>query len=376
MPNDPYRYLLQRDHEIPLDIVPRLRAWGISDVWVRHRDLEFLEAIIDPGLNERQREVYLHVRKNFESVMENAAAEMEMSQFVSSIGTLFDFLRQNSCGELLLDKLDSFDNFLMAHSTNVCYLSLLLGMKLDRYLIEERPFKTAKDAKDITDLSLGCLLHDVGKMRIPESLLNKPGRLTADEMETMKLHPVYGYEMVKGRIPPAAEQVVLNHHQRFAGGGYPERVDRRTGERLPSLYGRQIPVFCRIATICDVYDAATSRRCYSAAKPPVQALHEIGHFCRGHFDPVVEKAFREIIPPFPLGQIVTLSTGMEAVVVDFNPRHPFRPKVQGLRTPAGDKIENPALAELDLALHLDIQITTIDGLDGLPFQNLPTPALT
>jgi hypothetical protein len=91
------------------------------------------------------------------------------------------------------------------------------------------------------------------------------------------------------------------------------------------------------------------------------------HWCQGHFDPEVERAFREIIPPFPIGQIVTLSTGMEAVVVDFNPRHPVRPKVQGIRTPKGDPIRNPALEEIDLALHTDVEIASIGGTDVREF---------
>jgi HD-GYP domain-containing protein (c-di-GMP phosphodiesterase class II) len=366
-PNDPYRYLLQRDREIPFQLVPRLHKLGILEVWVRHRNLEFLEDVIDEGVGDRQREVYHHVRRNFEAIMNGAACELEIGRFQHSISGLFDSLKCSSHGSILLQKLDAFDNILLSHSTNVCYLALLLGMKLERYLIEERCQKSPRDAKDLRELGLGCILHDVGKMRIPPEILNKPGKLTEEEMELMKLHPVYGYEMVKGQVPAAAAQVVLNHHQRFAGGGYPERRDQRTGEPLPSLAGRQIPVFCRLATMCDVYDAATTQRCYSPAKPPVQALYEMKTWCQGYFDPEVERAFREIIPPFPIGQIVTLSSGMEAVVVDFNPRHPTRPKVQGIRTPQGEPIRNPALEEIDLALHTDVEIASINGTDVRSF---------
>jgi HD-GYP domain-containing protein (c-di-GMP phosphodiesterase class II) len=308
------------------------------------------------------------VRQNFESIMGDAAVELDMSHFQTSISDLFDFLKQSSCGNMLLQKLDTFDNYLMSHSTNVCYLALLLGMKLERYLIEERCFKNAREAKDLQLLGLGCLLHDAGKMRIPPELLNSPARLTAEEIQIMRLHPVYGHEMVKGRVPPAAAQVVLNHHQRYAGGGYPARIDSRTGEPLPPLEGKQIPVFSRIATVVDVYDAATSTRVYQSAKYPVQALHEMRTACKGYFDPQIEAAFYQIIPPFPIGQIVTLSSGVEAAVVDFNPKHPVRPKVQGLRAPNGERFRDPSLEEIDLALHLDLQIASIDGVDVRPFQ--------
>lgn len=373
-PLEPRRYLLQRDREVTVDMIPRLLELGVREVWIRYRPLEFLEEVIDEGLDEHQRTVYGHVRQNFERVMNGTSVDIDASQFQSSISSLFDYLKASSAGSVLLQKLDAYDNYLMSHSTNVCYLALLLGMKLDWYLIEERRFKAAKDAKDVQLLGLGCLLHDVGKMKIPPEILGKPGRLTAEEMDIIKMHPVYGHEMVKGQVAPAAAEVVLNHHQRWDGRGYPARIDARSGEQLPPLVGKQIPIFSRIATMADVYDAATSQRCYSRAKLLVQALYEMRTVCRGFFDPVVEKSFYEIIPPFPVGQVVTLSNGIEAAVVDFNPRHPQRPKVQGIRDPYGVAFADPNLEEIDLVLHDDIQIAFINGEDVRPYQESPRAA--
>lgn len=375
LPSNPRRFLLQRDLEIPMDLKPRLLQLGIREVWIRYRDLEFLEDIIDEDLGEQQREVYTHVRRNFESIMGGAAIDLDITQFQSSIGGLFDFLKGNKTGNVLLQKLDAFDNYLMSHSTNVCYLSLLLGMKLERYLIDERYSKTARDAKDLTLLGLGCLLHDVGKMRIPPHILNKPGKLTEEEMQIMRTHPTVGYEMIKGQAPPVATQVVLNHHQKYDGTGYPVRIDSRTGEAMAPMQGKQIPIFCRIATIADVYDAATTKRIYSEAKPSVQVLHELRTWCKGHFDPVVERAFYEIIPPFPIGQMVTLSNGVDAVVVDFNARHPVQPKVQGIRSPNGERFADPSQEEIDLALYPDVQIAFVNGVDVRPFQASQQPVL-
>ncbi len=367
LPQDSRRFLLQRDREIPMDLIPRLKQLGVLEVWVRQRTLEFLEDLIDDGLGEHQREVYWQVRRNFEAIAHNPRAQLNIERFQASIGGLFEFLKENPCGNLLLQKLDAFDNYLLSHSANVCYLSLLLGLQLERYLIEERSAKLAREAKDLRELGLGCLLHDVGKMRIPPEILHKPGKLTPEEMEVMKQHPVYGYEQVKGQVSATVAQVVLNHHQRYDGKGYPERIDQANGSKLPPLTGRRIPIFCRLATVCDVYDAATTRRCYHNAKLPVQVLHEMRTYCQGMFDPVVEHAFYEIIPPFPLGQVVKLSTGMEAVVIDYNPRHPVSPKVQGLRYPNGEVVKNPALEEIDLAIYPDLDIVEVDGVDVRPY---------
>lgn len=367
LPQDPRRFLLQRDRTIPMDLVPRLKQLGITEVWIRYADLEFLEDLIDDDLDESQREIYGQVRRNFESVMQGTNAPMDFQHFQSSISGLFNALKQSRHGNFLLQKLDAYDNYLMSHSTNVCYLALMLGIQLERYLIEQRSFKSARDAKDLQLLGLGCLLHDVGKMKIPLDILNKPSRLKNEEMELVKLHTVFGHELVKGHVPAAAAEIVLNHHQRWDGRGYPARIDVRSGEPLPPLTGKQIPIFSRIATVVDVYDAATSKRVYSRAKPPVQVLYEMRHWCQDFFDPVVEKAFLEIIPPFPVGQVVKLSNGMEAAVVDFNARYPTRPKVQGLRDPDGIHFDNSALEEIDLALFDKLSIVSVNGVDVRPF---------
>jgi HD-GYP domain-containing protein (c-di-GMP phosphodiesterase class II) len=239
-------------------------------------------------------------------------------------------------------------------------------MKLERYLIDERRFKPAREAKDLHLLGLGSLLHDIGKMLVPKEILHKPGRLNAAEMSEMRRHTTYGFEMVRRSVPTSASQIVLNHHQRWDGSDYPGRIDGRTRERLAPLAGRQIPVFSRIIIVADVYDAATSRRCYSDAKLPAQVLHEMRHRCRGFFDPVVEAAFYRTVPPFPIGQVVTLSNGIEAAVVDFNADCPARPKVRCLRAP-GEKSASRAHEEIDLNRCHDLEIAWVDGQDVRPF---------
>ena len=106
VPNDPFRYLLQRDLEIPMGLVPRLAQLGILEVWVRHPDLEFLEDIIDEGLGDRQRQVYLHVRRNFEAMLQGYNAGLDIAHFQDSISELFKFLKQSSGPSILLQKLD------------------------------------------------------------------------------------------------------------------------------------------------------------------------------------------------------------------------------------------------------------------------------
>jgi HD-GYP domain-containing protein (c-di-GMP phosphodiesterase class II) len=270
-----------------------------------------------------------------------------------------------------LQKLDAYDDYLLVHSTNVCYLGLLLGNRLEEYLVAERRFKSYHEAKDLQLLGLGMLLHDIGKTKLPREILDKPGPLTREELELVRSHTILGYNMVRGRLPPSAAQIVLNHHQRYDGRGYPRLVNRATGNPLPPMQGRQIPIFSRIATVVDVYDAATTQRVYSPRKLPVRALHEMRTICRGFFDPEIERAFYEIVPPFPIGQAVTLSDGSEAVVVDFNPRRPTRPKVQILSDPYGGRVADPSRHEIDLALHDHLHVARVDGEDVTPYLSVP-----
>jgi len=112
-----------------------------------------------------------------------------------------------------------------------------------------------------------------------------------------------------------------------------------------------------------VYDAATSRRRYSPAKPAVQVLHEMRTSCRGAFDPVVARGFFEIVPPFPVGSLVGLADGRTAVVVDLNPAAPVRPKVLCFDDQKAMPHQAAASEEIDLSQAEELRIVSVSGCD-------------
>jgi len=366
------RVTLQRNEKVPAELAPKLAHLGVQEVWIRHPGLEFLDTMFDGEWADEQRALYGQIRRNFEQVMRGVAPQMDLTHFSASLRDLFDYLKRHETGAVMLQKVDDYDGYLLTHSTNVCFLAIVLGFRLRDYIRQQRMVETQDDATHLQLLGFGSLLHDIGKTKIPPEILNKPTRLTGDELAQIKLHPVHGYKMIQGRVPTTVADIVLNHHQRWNGEGYPERIDPRTGESLPGLAGERISVFSRIATVVDIYDAATSKRCYSGAKPPVQVLHEMRNWCRGFFDPRVEQAFYDLIPPFPIGQVVTLSDGSQAVVVDFDPRAPAQPRIQILRDPRGHEPSNPAREEVDLA-HDQRSIVQLDELDVRPFLDASPP---
>ncbi len=135
----------------------------------------------------------------------------------------------------------------------------------------------------------GFLLHDVGKLGIPEAILNKPGPLDEAEWEIMRTHPVLGVQMVAGiKSLGHAVEVIRCHHERWDGGGYPA-----------GLRGEQIPIGARIFSVADAFDAMTSDRPYRRALPFDRAFQEILDGAGSQFDPLVVAAFDEIAPGLP-----------------------------------------------------------------------------
>jgi HD-GYP domain-containing protein (c-di-GMP phosphodiesterase class II) len=140
------------------------------------------------------------------------------------------------------------------------------------------------DADEDPDLEFGFLLHDIGKIAISDAILYKPGRLTHDERDAMRRHPLIGEEIVRGiDFLAGARQVVRSHHERWDGAGYPDR-----------LAGKRIPLAARVFAVADTFDALTSDRPYRAAASFRDARRVIAGAAGTQFDPAVAEAFEEI----------------------------------------------------------------------------------
>jgi len=138
-------------------------------------------------------------------------------------------------------------------------------------------------------LRYGFLLHDVGKVGIPEAVLNKPGPLDPDEWEVMRAHPLLGVQMVAGiKSLGSAVEVIRCHHERWDGKGYPN-----------GLVGEAIPAGARVFSVADAFDAMTSDRAYRKALPFDRACQEIADGAGSQFDPAVVDAFTALVPELP-----------------------------------------------------------------------------
>ncbi len=157
-----------------------------------------------------------------------------------------------------------------------------------------------KRKKDL--IRLAAMLHDVGKVGIPDRILKKPAKLTDAEYDVMKQHTVFGGRLFAGRTSPLDEMsmdIALGHHEKWSGGGYPGRIDDLMALEIrmetPKI-SDEIPLSARIVAIADVYDALSSRRCYKQAWDDDRVFETIQSEAGRHFDPELVAVFFELLP--------------------------------------------------------------------------------
>ncbi|MFT5531911.1 MAG: putative nucleotidyltransferase with HDIG domain [Candidatus Paceibacteria bacterium] len=206
-----------------------------------------------------------------------------------------------------LARLKTADDYTYMHSVAVCALMIALASQLEL------------DDETTRELGLAGLLHDIGKMAVPATILNKPGKLTDDEFVSVKQHPAAGHAMLVEAtgIGPIALDVCLHHHEKMNGSGYPHR-----------LKGEQISLYARMGAVCDVYDAITSNRPYKQGWCPSESLSKMAEWSGGHFDPVVFQAFVRSIGIYPVGTLVRMASGQLGVVVEQQEGKLLLPKVR------------------------------------------------
>jgi putative nucleotidyltransferase with HDIG domain len=194
-----------------------------------------------------------------------------------------------------LSRIKDADTYTFQHSVSICALLVSFCQAL------------GMDAATVEEAGLGGLLHDVGKMKIPSEVLNKPSRLTEEEFHIMKSHAALSRELLLG-VPGISEMVIQiagEHHEKVGGGGYP------LGIAAP-----EISQIGRMTAIVDVYDALTSNRVYHKGAEPSGVLKNLLEWSGTHLDGDLVQQFIRTLGIYPVGSLVRLSGGRLAVVVE------------------------------------------------------------
>lgn len=244
---------------------------------------------------------------------------------------IVDQVLHDDAAMLGMTTLRDYDEYTFTHSVNVCILSVALGQKI------------GFSKHQLFELGLGALFHDLGKSRVPSSVLNKEGRLDKEEWAIMAQHPDFGlimlFDLHGFEEPPyRAMLTAYEHHMRTDFTGYP-RVIRE----------RWFGFFSRIVAVADAFDAATSKRSYQYIPfPPDEVLREMRDNPARGFDPTVVKAFVNLMGIYPVGTLCILDSGELAIVVapSPNPEELHRPLVRIVSDSNGRRLAEPELLDL------------------------------
>jgi HD-GYP domain-containing protein (c-di-GMP phosphodiesterase class II) len=274
-------------------------------------------------------EAKLIQQKLFRNAQKGLPLELVSVRKITTESTDIIFNNPNALACVL--NLRNKDEYLLEHSVAVSLLMTMFAVYL----------KIDKDI--VNQLAIGAFLHDVGKIMVPDNILNKPDKLTADEFYVMKSHASHSINIMKNTpgISAISLEVASQHHEKLNGKGYPLGLK---AEKI-SRYGRMI-------SICDIFDALTSTRCYKAGYPQVKAFGILRTLAaKGELDITLVDNFIRCMGVYPVGSVVQLDSNRLAIVESHNSKDPIRPNVRPFY------LVNPKHFELNQGIDLSAEST-------------------
>ena len=273
--------------------IARLAALGYAYVYVLDPWETLEDATVDEPISEWTRiQAVASLRDTMDVFCRTGGADLRIISRV--VDDIIDEISSNRDVLVSMVDIKSYDNYTYSHSVNVCVLSVMLGLE------------KGLNRSDVKDLGEGAILHDIGKLFVPDEILNKSGPLTDEEFDLVKRHTSDGFEVLRRKrsISLFAAHVAYQHHERLDGSGYPRR-----------LVGDEIHEFARVVAIVDSYDAMTSDRTYRCALAPHEAVSTLVRETDSKYDRDLVGRFMKLVAMYPIGSVVRLNNGDVCTVV-------------------------------------------------------------
>lgn len=328
--------LIENGSTLKESYIKKLVYYDIDNVYINW-DSDVSPEVADAIVLDTKNEAMRVLRDSFKEIQ--VSKNVDIDRLNELVGSIIEELLEKKGTLINLTNIRSIDDYTFTHSINVCILSLVMGLALNY------------EKEQLEYLGIGSLLHDIGKVGIEPSILNKPGSLTIDEFDIVKNHAIIGYDMVKyiDGISEESVTIIRDHHERYDGKGYPN------GKK-----GNEIHEFARIVAVCDVYDALTSNRVYRLGMPPHIGIEYLLSMANHQFDEGLVKLFTKYISIYPKGTVVELESGDRGIVVDQNECLPTRPVIEVIYDITGNKLGVPKI--VDLAKNLNNGIISKLGI--------------
>ncbi|UMZ72503.1 HD-GYP domain-containing protein [Natranaerofaba carboxydovora] len=285
--------ILPKETELTPKHIELLQSWGI--VYAKEKVKKDKNFFMDQKELRKKFSASKDLISNFMKKIKYSD-DLEIGKIENITEELLTYTLSTRNHASLINEMKSKDSYTFQHSMNVAVYSSLIGKWLNY------------DLDTIKELSMAALLHDIGKMKVPETILNKPTKLSDEEFEQIKKHPEYGYEIIfntKG-LGKNIAFAILQHHERTDGSGYPL-----------GLKEDKITDFAKIIAVADTFDAMTSERSYDQRYSPFDALNEIKAGAFKNLDPKISLLFIDNILSFFVGSNVVLNTGEKGEIVYF-----------------------------------------------------------
>jgi len=272
--------------------------------------------------------VFSEAQELIQNVMGDArlGKQIELESVEPVVEKVTSSVLRNQDAMLSLCRIKQKDQYTFQHSVSVCAMMTTFSRALDW------------DAETIKQVSVGALLHDIGKMMVPPEVLNKPGRLNDEEFKQMQCHVVYSRSILEKTpgITQIAIDTAAQHHERKDGSGYPL-----------GLKGDEISLVGKNCAIVDVYDALTSVRCYKDGWQPTATLKKMLEWSDFHFERDLLQQFIRCIGIYPVGTVVRLDSGLIAIVMEQGEEDLLRPTVRVIYNSKKQRYTKPT--DVDLA---------------------------